>query len=181
VPPVNRSSRKPPVTPAPENISPVDIIAAPRTVAECARRTWDARMLRFLLIQRRRGKPVRWIAGRLGLDLRRVVAMAVNLRLTLPSAYRGRKCKTRRRKEPKPLGPPGDIADEGLCRWIEADPQGPWAMCARPALHGYAYCRHHKTRAYLPRRPPVSTNIAATAPRPPAPGAGAGAGGRGEH
>ena len=29
-----------------------------------------------------------------------------------------------------PLGPENDIADENLCRWIEADPQGPWAMCA---------------------------------------------------
>lgn len=117
-------------------------------------------MLRFLRIQRRRGQPIRWIAERLGLDLLRVVAMAVNLRLTLPSAYHGRKCKTRRLKEPKPLGTPGDIADDGECRWIEADPTGPWAMCARPAVEGYAYCHHHKARAYVPRKPPISTNIA---------------------
>ena len=145
---------------SPENISAVDSVAPPRPAAELARRPWDARMLRFLKVQRRRGRPIRWIAERLGLDLVRVVAMAVNLRLTLPTAFRGRACKQPAAPAIAPLGPPNDIADEGLCRWIEADPTGPWAMCARPALEGYAYCAHHKPRAYAPRKSLIATNIA---------------------
>ena len=135
-------------------------------MAELARRPWDARMLRFLKVQRRRGQPIRWIAERLGLDLLRVVAMAVNLRLTLPTAYHGRACKQPAGPDLKALGPAGDIAGEGLCRWIAADPSGPWAMCARPALEGYAYCAHHKQKAYAPTKPPIATNIAfAPAPK----------------
>lgn len=123
-------------------------------------------MLRFLKVQRRRGQPIRWIAERLGLDLLRVVAMAVNLRLTLHTSYRGRSCKTPPPAELEALGPPGEIVDDGLCRWIDADPQGPWAMCGRPALEGSAYCPRHKQRALAPRKSLIATNIAfAVSPR----------------
>lgn len=143
----------------PENISHVDIIAAPRGVAELAARRWDRRMVRFLVAQRRRGRPIRWIAERLGLDLMRVVAMAVNLRLTLPTAYDGRRCHEPEPEEPPPLGPENDIAAPGLCRWIAADPSGPYAMCARPAEEGWPYCAAHKARAYKPRRQRLRSNV----------------------
>lgn len=125
----------------------------PRPASAHARRPWDRAMLRFLRVQRRQGRPIRWIAERLGLDLLRVVAMAVNLRLTLPGSYLGRRCKAQATPDLEPLGPENDIAGDSLCRWIEADPTGPWAMCARPALEGYAYCPHHKQRAHIPRKP----------------------------
>jgi hypothetical protein len=143
-------------------------MAPPRPVAELARRPWDARMVRFLKVKRRQGRPIRWIAERLGLDLLRVVAKAVNLRLTLRTAYRGRACKTPQVAEPPPLGPQNEIADDGLCRWIAADPAGPWAMCARPTAEDSAYCPHHKQRAYASRKPLIATNIAfAAAPDQP--------------
>jgi len=148
------------VTLSPKNISAVDSVAPPKPVAELARRPWDRAMLRFLKAKRRQGRPIRWIAERLGLDLLRVVAMAVNLRLALHTSYRGRRCKTPASPDLAPLGPENEIADDNLCRWIAADPAGPWAMCARPALEGYAYCAHHKQRAYAPRKSLIATNIA---------------------
>lgn len=148
-----------PVPLPPENISRVDNVAAPRGVAELAARPWNRRMVRFLVTKRRRGKPIRWIAQRLGLDLMRVVAMAVNLRLTLPTAYDGRRCHEPAPEEPPPLGPENDIAAPGLCRWIAADPSGPYAMCARPAEEGWPYCTAHKARAYKPRRQRLRSNV----------------------
>lgn len=141
------------MTPLPQNISTVDIIAGRAAAAAFAHRPWDKAMLRFLKVQRRRGRPMRWIAGRLGVDLLRAVAMAVNLGLVLPATYRRRRCAGAIADEPPPLGPAGEIAEPGLCRWIAADPTGPWAMCARPAVQGWPYCAHHKARAYAVRKP----------------------------
>jgi hypothetical protein len=107
-------------------------------------------MVRFLYVKRRQGKPIRWIAQKLGVTLVRAVAMAVNRGLVLHTVYRGREGVL----EPDidPFGPEREIAGEGLCRWIPEDPREPWHMCARPAEGDGPWCAFHKARALAPRK-----------------------------
>lgn len=141
------------MTPTPENISAVD-----KSGPRFQDRPWDEAMLRFLARQRKRGKPIRWIAEKLGVSLLRAVAKAVNLGLVLGSAYRGRRRFADAPVELEPLGPIREIPDEGLCRWMPADPRDAWAMCARPTEHDSPWCPHHHAQAYI-RRPPLTSNV----------------------
>ena len=108
-------------------------------------------MLRFLARQRRRGKPIRWIADKLGVSLVRAVAQAINRGLVLHTAYRGRRCVATREPDLEPLGQVREIPGDNRCRWMPAHPTDAWAMCARPTEPGSPWCPHHRARVYVAR------------------------------
>ena len=139
---------------APKDISTVD-------KAAFANRTWDARMVRFLDRQRRQGKPIRWIAEKLGVTLVRAVAEAINRGLVMHTAYRGRRCLTPPTPDLEPLGQVRDLPDENLCHYMQGHPTGAWRMCARPTQHATPWCPHHRARVYVTRaaRLPGSAGI----------------------
>ncbi len=148
------------MTQAPKNISVENKYAF-------ANRAWDAAMLRFLVRQRRRGKPIRWIAEKLGVSLVRAVAQAINRGLTLHTAYRGRRCANDREPGLEPLGTPREIPDDNRCRWMDAHPNETWTMCARPTDHGEPWCPHHRAKVYVAR--PGTAGILPALPAAPPP------------
>jgi hypothetical protein len=120
--------------------------------AAFANRKWDRAMLRFLRLKRRQGKPIRWIAEKLGVSLVRAVAEAINRGLTMHTAYRGRRCLSPREPDLPPLGELRELPGENQCRWMAGHPTGAWRMCARPTEPGSPWCPHHRAQVYVKRR-----------------------------
>jgi hypothetical protein len=109
-------------------------------------------MTAFLRAKRREGRTMRWIAAHLGVTLGRAIAKAARLRLIL-HVPRTSVAAERLPGEPEPAGAVRELAGEGLCRWIEADPLDAWRMCAAPCVEGEAWCPHHKARVYVKEVP----------------------------
>jgi hypothetical protein len=110
-------------------------------------------MVGFLYRKRRQGKPIRWIAQKLGVTLVRAVAQAINRGLVMHTAYRGRRSVTPPPPDLEPWGQVRELPEENLCRWMNANPDEPWAMCARPTDNHSAWCPHHRAQVYPPRVP----------------------------
>jgi hypothetical protein len=56
--------------------------------------------------------------------------------------------------EPHPLGPPGDLLDGMVCKWIHGDTDDQsWRMCGRPAVGEGSWCFHHAARVALSVQP----------------------------
>ena len=108
-------------------------------------------MRHFLRAKRREGRPVKWIAAKLGIAESRALREAHRLNLISRSP---REPAPRTAGEPAPIGPLREIVDEGLCRWLVGCPKSLWRMCAHPAANGSAWCEHHRTRVHPMRKTP---------------------------
>jgi hypothetical protein len=134
-------------------------VVAPGATNE-GQRPWTNEMTLFLARMRRRGRSYRWIAKALGVPRAVCVERAAAAGLLQRSQPQQALVRT---DEPEPLGPPGEILDDGVCHWVAGDVDGGvWRMCGHPSAGGTAWCAHHLSRV---TRVPIERNMSPTGQR----------------
>jgi hypothetical protein len=108
-------------------------------------RRWTPEMDGFLQRMHARGKSLAWIARTLAVPRVDCAARALTLGVIerRPRATRDLPPLP----EPKPIGPPNDVVDEGACHWVAGclDSRH-WRMCGHRAVQGTSWCAHHLAR-----------------------------------
>jgi hypothetical protein len=108
---------------------------------------WTPEAVQFLRRMRRRGRSFGWIAKALGLSRDACVRCAA--RVGIVRARRSDPTVVRY-PEPEPLGPPREILEGPVCRWIEGDLEADaWRMCGHPSSGETSWCAHHRERALV--------------------------------
>lgn len=92
-----------------------------------------------------RGKSLTWIAKVLAMPRASCLGRAVTLGIVKRRARGPRRVVDTR--EPSPIGPLNDVADEGVCHWVVGCVAArAWRMCGHPSVHGTLWCAHHLAR-----------------------------------